>query len=256
MQANIFLKTFWRMEVKPQVFVAMSFAEVYRNRFERIIAPAISSITPLVPYRVDLSKSGDSIQTDIMDGIAHSRMILADVSSMGKDSKTDEPYRNSNVMYEVGLALACRQSSDVLLLRDDRDKFLFDVSTVPHLQVNFSEAEVAKNLIHDELVARLQEQSFVNDARVQLALNGLSDQEIKILLEFLKMPAAQAKGWEVTGTVLSVYEAAIMRLLDKQVIKMVGIFEKGYPAYELTPLGKIVAEITKSGLPKYRTIVQ
>ena len=29
-------------------------------------------------------------------------MILADVSSVGKDSKTGDSYRNGNVMYEVG----------------------------------------------------------------------------------------------------------------------------------------------------------
>lgn len=68
--------------------------------------------------------------TDIMDGIAHSLMVLADVSTAGKDQNTGEPYRNGNVMYEVGLALACRQPAEVLLIRDDRDRFLFDVSTI------------------------------------------------------------------------------------------------------------------------------
>ena len=63
------------------------------------------------PLRVDLSKTGDiSILTDIMDGIAHSEMFLADISSTGYDSKTAEPYRNGNVMYEVGLAVACLQA--------------------------------------------------------------------------------------------------------------------------------------------------
>jgi hypothetical protein len=56
----------------------------------------------LQPYWVDVSKTGNSILTDIMNGIAHSRMVVADVSSIGKDSKTSESYRNANVMYEVG----------------------------------------------------------------------------------------------------------------------------------------------------------
>lgn len=51
-------------------------------------------------------------------------MVLADVSSIGKDNVTGEAFRNGNVMYEVGLALACRHSSEVLLIRDDNDKFL------------------------------------------------------------------------------------------------------------------------------------
>ena len=119
MHPSVFLETFWRLELRPQVFVAMSFAAEYQGRFDEVIAPAIRSIqlptgNVLNPYRVDISKSGDSILTDIMDGIAHSQLVLADVSAIGRDSKTGHAYRNGNVMYEVGLALACRQSAESL----------------------------------------------------------------------------------------------------------------------------------------------
>jgi len=76
----------------------------------------------LEPLRVDVSKTGDSVLTDIIDGIAHCEMILADVSAIGYDSKTGDPYRNGNVMYEVGLAVAARQPSEVLLIQDDKYK--------------------------------------------------------------------------------------------------------------------------------------
>src|SRR5205823_3594933 len=100
---NVFLNTFWQLELKPQVFVAMSFDPRYQSRFDNVISPAIRSILidniPLQPYRVDLSKTGDSILTEINNGIAHSRLILADVSTIGRDSSTGHTYRNSNVMY-------------------------------------------------------------------------------------------------------------------------------------------------------------
>jgi len=256
MHPNVFLKTFWQMELKPQVFVAMSYAKEYRARYEDVICPAISAIpvngSPLVPYRVDISKSGDSILTDIMDGIAHSQLVLADVSSMGKDSKTGEHYRNGNVMYEVGLALACRQPSDVLLIRDDRDKFLFDVSTVPHMHVDFTDAASATAALNAELVARLREQNYLTDARVRLAVSSLSDQEIKLLSGFADLQPGQVSGWNIGGTVLSVYEAAIMRLLDRRLIILAGKFEEGFPGYEPTQLGRIVAAIAKSGLPQFQ----
>ena len=107
MHPQAFLKTFWRLELRPQVFVAMSFAQEYQDRFDTVIAPAIQSIpmggdTYLEAHRVDLSRTGDSILTDIIDGIAHSQLVLADISSVGKDSKTGHSYRNGNVMYEVG----------------------------------------------------------------------------------------------------------------------------------------------------------
>jgi len=256
MHPNAFLRTFWQLEVKPQVFVAMSFDDVHRVRYDQVIAPAISSIqlagTALVPYRVDISKSGDSILTDIMEGVAHSRMILADVSSVGKDSKTGEAYRNGNVMYEVGLALACRNPSDVLLVRDDKDKFLFDVSTVPHMHLDFTDLKKARTALQTELLARLREQSYLTDARVKLAVSSLSNQEIELLSQLAELSEDQVRGWDVGGTVLSVYEAAIMRLLDKRLITLVGKFEKGYPGYQPTQLGRIVAGIAKSGLPKFQ----
>jgi hypothetical protein len=82
MHPHAFLKTFWRLELRPQVFVAMSFADAYAERFDKIIAPAIAAVpfgtVRLSPYRVDSSKSGDSILTDIVDGSAHSQLVLAD----------------------------------------------------------------------------------------------------------------------------------------------------------------------------------
>ena len=117
---NAYLKSLWQMSVRPQVFVAMSFADIYKRRFDEVIAPAITGIQAygrrLEPFRVDFSKSGDSILTDIMDGIAHCQMFLADVSIIGHDSKTGHAYRNGNVMYEVGLAVACRQPTEILLI--------------------------------------------------------------------------------------------------------------------------------------------
>lgn len=257
MHPNVFLRTFWRMELKPQVFVAMSFSPRFQSRFDQIIKPAIEGIScngvALTAYRVDLSKSGDSILTEIMDGVAHSQLVLADVSTAGTDKETGVPYRNGNVLYEVGVALACRQPSEVLLIRDDHDKFLFDVSTIPHLQIDFSNPIDATKVLQSELIARLKEQSFVDDARVHTAIAGLSDQEIKLLAQFAEVPEHGVRGWPISGTVLSVYEAAIMRLLDKQVIRLVGQFDKGFPAYQPTRLGRVVAALAAKGMRVIQT---
>lgn len=92
MYPNAFLRAFWEMEIRLEVFVAMSFDERYRSRFDKVIEPAISSIrvgdVPLKARRVDTSKSGDSILTEIVDGIAHARLVLADLSTVGKDAVT------------------------------------------------------------------------------------------------------------------------------------------------------------------------
>src|SRR6185295_15069309 len=105
MYPNTFVHSFWTLNVRRQVFVAMSFHEKFEPRFNEVLAPAIRDhkvdAVTLQPYRVDLSKSGDSILADIIDGIAHSQLVVADVSTIGRDSVTDRSYRNGNVMYEV-----------------------------------------------------------------------------------------------------------------------------------------------------------
>ena len=256
MHPNVFLKTFWRMDMKPQIFVAMSFAPHYKQRFDDIIAPAIRSIAfnhvPLSAYRVDTSKSGDSILTDIMEGIAHSRMVLADVSTIGKDASTSQKYRNGNVMYEVGIALACRQPQEVLLIRDDNDSFLFDVSTIPHLTIDFSNVVVARQRLQEELMARLREQLYVNDARVKMAIASLSVEELTQLKHVAEYAPDTVWGRKDSGSIDFLWMAAIPRLLDKGVIKLAGRFLEGHPAYQLTPLGYIVAKHIQSGLPEFK----
>jgi len=257
MHPNSFLRTFWRLEVRPEIFVAMAFDERYAPRFKNVIEPAITGIqvagVSLSAKRVDTSKSGDSILTEIMDGICHARLVLADVSTVGRDSATGFPYRNANVMYEVGIALSCRQPCDVLLVRDDRERFLFDVSTIPHMTLDFTDAATALGALQAELVARLREQAFTSDARVTLAVEGLTNQEVVMLSEMADLPPGQVRGWQITGTVLSSYEMALARLTEKRLIRLTGKFTEGFPAYELAPLGRIVANRVKTGLPVFAT---
>lgn len=220
MHPNLYLQTFWRMDLKPQVFVAMSFDSRYQERFDSVIAPAIRSLTVnctvLQPHRVDLSKSGDSILSEINDGIAHSRLVLADVSSIGKDSVTGHSYRNANVMYEVGLAIACRQPHEVLLVRDDNDRFLFDVSTIPHKRIDFTNVDKARAELLDELLNRLKEANHINDARVKKAISGLTGGEISLLKYIASLPPNSSWGRPIEGNVQEL--VSLPRLLDKHLI--------------------------------------
>lgn len=252
MHPNAFLRLFWRMEMRPQVFVAMSFAPQYADRFNNVIAPAIGAIRvgniAMRAYRVDISKSGDSILTDIVDGVTHSQLVLADVSTIGKDAVSGRAYRNGNVMYEVGLALACRQPEEVLLLRDDADDFLFDVSTVPHMKLDFTNAPVAQQKLKDELMARLRECNRFRDARVQIALSQLSADEMVVLKGTFEYTRDTVWGREVKGIATS-YALGASRLLDKQVIRVAGEFDNGNTAYQFTDLGWIVQQSLRRGLP-------
>jgi hypothetical protein len=246
MHPNAFLETHWRLELRPQIFVAMSFSPAYDQRFTTVIKPAIESVRfkgcPLTAVRVDNSKTGDSILTDILDGIAHCQMVLADVSTLGRDAVTSAPYRNGNVMYEVGIALACRQPQEVLLIRDDKERFLFDVSTIPHMHLNFGDVATTRDRLRDEIVARLRERDYFRDARVQLAIAQLTAEDERNTVW----------GREMSG--LTTWNSvATSRLLDKQIIRIAGRFdnEKKNVAFMFTDLGWIVQQRLKAGLPTF-----
>lgn len=89
-------------------FVAMSFHPRFDARWEEVIAPAIRSVcindVPLEAHRVDMQSASDSILKEVLDGIAGCCIFIADITAIGEvDGKA---VRNSNVMYEVGLAHA------------------------------------------------------------------------------------------------------------------------------------------------------
>lgn len=250
MHPNAYLQTYWRCDIRPEVFVAMSFAEVYQSRFNDIIEPAINSVTyrerRLKANRVDLSKTGDSILTDIVDGIVHSEMVLADVSIAGYDAKSGRAYRNGNVMYEVGVALACRQSSEVLLIRDDQDRFLFDVSTIPHKHIDFSDAQRARKTLAEAIVGRLNERDHLHDARVLTAIAGLTAQERQILSVFAPYRLDQA--FHVQQTNLATL-AALPRLLDKQLLVAIAMTADSQAIFKWTRLGYTIAQNLDRLLP-------
>lgn len=251
MHPNVYLRNFWQGEIRPEVFVAMSFTEAGAARFQNVMRPAIESIevnkTPLSAKRVDLSKTGDSILTEIIDGVAHAELILADVSTIGHDSKTGKPFRNANVMYEVGLALACRQPTEVLLVRDDQDEFLFDVSAIPHMQIDFNDHEQARRALHEELVARLRERKLIYDARLRIAARSLTSDERQILKMFSQYDPSMSFWMRHTGLHAL---AGQSRLLDKQLIITAGITDKGQAMFRWTRLGHVLAQNLDAFVPE------
>jgi len=248
MHPNAYLRTFWRMELRPTVFVAMSFADTYQDRYERVIRAAIEDEQlcglGLTAHRVDVAKSGDSILTDIVDGIAHARLVLADVSVVGNDSRTGRAYRNGNVLYEVGVALSCRLPGDVLLIRDDHERFLFDLSTIPHMTLDFTSPSAIGEL-RRHLADRIRTQQMAQDARIEMAVRTLTPTEVQALLRLLEIAVTGHMRWTVDGTVTSALETALARLLDKGLIYNTDIHAPRTSGFKLTPMGRVAAELVR-----------
>ena len=119
------------------VFVAMSFDPKFHSRWSEILLPASPKLQvnneALFSHRVDLANKNDSLITEIVKNISESRLFIGDVSTIGYlpiNGNTNKPVRNANVLYEVGLAHACRLPEEVILLRSDSDQLDFDISGV------------------------------------------------------------------------------------------------------------------------------
>jgi len=229
--------------------MAMSFDPAYEKRFQDIFVPAIEAVEidgqKLTPNRVDLSKSGDSILTEIIEGIAHCQFFLADISMVDRGARSGENIRNGNVMYEVGIALSCRNPSEILIVRDDQEKTLFDVSMVPHMHIDFSDTEGAKNKLTSAILDRIGQRKYEEDLRVKTILSSLTPGEFSLIGYSLQdripdghFTLPHGGGQYGLGDVST-------RLLVNRIAKRIDnvIDEKGMPMFEFTRLGATIAKM-------------
>jgi hypothetical protein len=164
----------------------MSFDTRFDARWRDVIAPGIRNIGVnngrLEPLRVDTRKISDSILTEILSGIADSRLIFADITTIGR--LDGRPIRNGNVMYEVGLAQSARLPEEVILFRSDDDSLLFDTSTV---RINSyapdTDVDKARLAVTDTLMNALQELNLRKHLAVRKAVEALDHPSWWLLIE-------------------------------------------------------------------------
>jgi hypothetical protein len=245
MHPRVFLDSFWRNDLRDEVFVAMSFDKKYDARWSDVLVPAIEGEPlcgrSLKAVRVDIRRSGDSILTEITDGIAHAQLILADISVTDKweVEGTTRWYRNGNVLYEVGLAVACRQPVEVILVRDDNRPLLFDLSHIPVIPITASDSAASIATIRAALQDRLAERNLQKDLRFTATLNGLAQFEINLIRQNAHMPVL---GWEGPSYPPAV-GIALPRVLEKGILRLVKPASGGKPdLYAWTTFGRAIAD--------------
>ena len=171
---------------EEKVFVAMSFDQRFDARWHDVIAPAVRRIgvndTRLEPVRVDTRNISDSILTEILSGVANSRLVFADITTIG--FLEGKPIRNGNVMYEIGLAQAVRLPEEVVLFRSDNDPLLFDVSAI---RVNSYSPDTAPGkaqaAVADILLGALRELDLRRHLAVRKAVEILDYPSLMMLHE-------------------------------------------------------------------------
>jgi hypothetical protein len=237
-----FLDSYWRPAIRDSVFVAMPFHAEFAPVWTEAIRPAIeaASVPALVAERVDATVLSGSIITKILDGIAHARLVFADISVMH-----DGPWqgqRNGNVMYEVGLAHACRHATEVLLVRSDAEVVNFDVAGIRIHAYDRGDLPGTRALFARLVKDALLEIDQSMGIQVQRAVDALDEHA----LAYMRSNGA-GRGFhaaEVTNMADALFmvnkAAALARLQSLGILRCDPLHPSGKPAYYWTEFGRAV----------------
>jgi hypothetical protein len=238
-----FFDTYWRSELVDEVFVAMPFHSEFDGVWNEIIRPAVAqgSIGRLQARRVDATVLSGNVITDILNGIAHARIVLADISVCLQGRWVGQ--RNGNVMYEVGLSHALRHATEVLLIRSDDEQINFDVAQINVHRYDKTNSAGAKDQIARlvaDLLKQIQQEKSLKVAR---AVDLLDDVSRKYIVDFALDGPFRGPNPQKMGEVLIAisYRIALTKLQELGILKNILIPSEG-PAYILTEFGRAVAK--------------
>lgn len=234
-----FFDTYWRSEIRNEVFVAMPFHDEFQRIWDEAIFPGVADVPPLTARRVDSTILSGSIVTDILDGIAHSRIVLADISIAETGRWVGQ--RNGNVMYEVGLAHAVRQTTEIVLLRSDAEPINFDLAQINIHKYDKTDLAATRKLITrivSELINQIkQEKSLkVKKAIEQLDNNAKFYIGLGLQGEFLG-PDPKNMG----EALVSISNKFTLSRLQELGIVRANPIPDAQTAYSLSPFGLAVA---------------
>ncbi len=194
-----FFIDYWKPAIRDEVFVAMPFAKRFDAVWDGAIQPAARDCG-LSATRVDTRVTSDSILVDILDGIAHARLVLVDVSAVScppclglgdllKRNHRKPRYPNGNVMYELGLAHAMRQAEEVVVIRDDHEhQLLFDVSGVRIHRYPAGDTASSRKTIGALIRDALKVVDQTKALQVSRAIQAMSLRDVKLIRSWWPYP--------------------------------------------------------------------
>jgi hypothetical protein len=223
MHPNTFLANLVNHQKRDEVFVIMSFHDAFQRRWENVIEPCIREDLKLKANRVDYRESGESIVYDILDGIAHAKLVLSDITSVTmKDSNGVEwPQRNGNVMWEVGIAHTMRLPDEVIMIRSDSDPSIFDLTQFRAFPYDPLRVVQSRNFIRDLSLDRLRSIDQSKSRYVEQCVDVMDFPAWSLLTQILHTGSMEIPVIRNMGHVMGNMSRlpAINRLLDMGAIK-------------------------------------
>lgn len=233
-----FFDTYWRGSIRKEVFVAMSFANEFNPVWNDAIRPAVEtdldgSGSHYVARRVDLTKISDSIHREILDGIAHATLVLADISVMQTGDWKGQ--RNGNVMFELGIAQTVRPATDLIVVKSDKDKITFDINHIRIQDYDRGNLAASRKLFADCMLEALKQRQLEKSLRAEMLRDRLDVDSMNLMVKF----CPDGKDFKRFGMQKCSAEErrTAARLLDLGIIRCVTPDERTYH-YEWTDFGK------------------
>jgi len=239
---KMYPKKFWNefrlAKWSNKIFIGMWFDENNSSkRYDNIIKKAIEK-TKMEPYFLKDLITGDSIPIEVMTGIIECKLTLFEISPM----KNEDNSRNSNVMYELGLAHAWRNKEEVIIIRDDCGNLPIDIQSIGVIQYNIKDKERAIDKIKNTICFRLQEIEKIQKSMIRKAAESLNIQAHNVLMAS-KGKIFHDANFESFDKIL-----AIPLLLNLGLVEMLTDI-KGY-GYHPTQLGREVIRYYNQPLEK------
>ncbi len=247
-----YFDTYWRGDLKNEVFVIMSFAPEFQPVWEQAIKPAIEIDTVGTPFanRVDATVLAGSIITDILEGIAHAKLVFADISVC--TAGRWEGQRNGNAMYELGLAHALRRAQELVVVRSDHEQVNFDIAAIRIQDYNLSDLPAARKIFSLLLNDGLKQIDQVKHLKVTEAVERLEVETLHLMSLLGKeeyFPSTSPKESEMENFMqkdILRNGSALRHLLSLDIIRFDPSVADGKVVYRWTEFGKAV--LSKLGI--------
>jgi len=227
-----FFERFWESEQKNQIFVGTAFDTNLDARFS-VIDLVAKELGLDKAFRVGLDKEANSINDKIFDAIANSKMLIFDISD---DSR--KGHINENVIYELGIAHAIREPSDIVIIKkktDQKCELPFDIQGI---NINFFDNDLKNEDLKKIIKSAMENQEWHKSKRVRVAAESLDENGLMLMNSIGRRPI----GFNHFNSSSFDYniKTSVLRLVDLGIVRFAWAVEKkGWVewAYHWTPFG-------------------
>ncbi len=234
----------------------MSFETEFTNIWKCAIEPAIleAPSSTLKANRIDATTLAGDTVLRILDGICHSRLVFVDISIQKNGRWAGQ--RNGNVMYELGLAHAWRQASEVIMVRNDSEPISFDVQSMFVHKYDPNDLSSAKVKFRELIESSLAETDFTKSLKVNRAVQALDHLALAFISRYsahdyfcvAEVPPKEGEDFPMTVVRRDIYNmTTIHRLLELGIMATDVHAEEQRYAFHWTAFGKALCQ--QIGLP-------